>query len=46
LAWSPDNKRIASTSFNTSVVWDTSHGKTLLTYHGHAANVKHHSLVA
>jgi hypothetical protein len=40
VAWSPDGKRIASCSKDTTVqVWDASDGGHVLTYRGHTADV-------
>jgi serine/threonine protein kinase/Tol biopolymer transport system component len=40
LAWSPDSKRVASTSFDKTVrIWDAATGNVLFTYRGHAAHV-------
>ncbi len=40
VAWSPDGKRIASGSADTTVqVWDASDGSHVFTYHGHSSTV-------
>ncbi len=40
LAWSPDGKRIASTSYDKTVrLWDAATGQHLLTYRGHLQRV-------
>jgi serine/threonine protein kinase len=40
VAWSPDGKRIASGSWDTTVqVWDAADGGHVYTYHGHSADV-------
>ena len=40
MAWSPDDKRIASASSdNTVQIWDAATGSTLVTYTGHARTI-------
>ncbi|MBV9708111.1 MAG: protein kinase [Chloroflexi bacterium] len=40
LGWSPDGKRLASTSYDKTVhMWDATNGNTLHTYKGHVAHV-------